>query len=255
MQTRGTSTSSVRSGRHSALMVGYFGSKGDRLRISRNINQFINGVRPFPTLSASSPILPGAPLGNITEIDSLGLSHYKGLWLSANQRHVERAAVQRVVHVVEVDRLQLPELAGGRRAEQLQHRRQRRAVRLRRAPPLRGQRHLRAAVQAATRSSTAGSSASIFQAQSGNPVNIVTNVGTFNGVANTLRPDLIGTPVITGTPNQWFSNAVCDPRIAGSCTSSSVFALPVSADGAFHFGNLGATRWSGRASPTPICRS
>jgi hypothetical protein len=32
--------------------------------------------------------------------------------------------------------------------------------------------------------------------------------------------------------------AVCDPRIPGSCTSSSVFALPVSAGGVFHFGNL-----------------
>ncbi|PYQ20754.1 MAG: hypothetical protein DMF81_17680, partial [Acidobacteria bacterium] len=31
----------------------------------------------------------------------------------------------------------------------------------------------------------------------------------------------------------------CDPRIAGSCTSSSVFALPVSPGGVFHFGNLG----------------
>jgi hypothetical protein len=31
---------------------------------------------------------------------------------------------------------------------------------------------------------------------------------------------------------------VCDPRIAGSCTANSVFALPVSAGGAFHMGNL-----------------
>ena len=38
------------------LMVGYFGSHGDRLRIPVNINQFVNGVRPFPTLSATSPI-------------------------------------------------------------------------------------------------------------------------------------------------------------------------------------------------------
>ena len=31
---------------------------------------------------------------------------------------------------------------------------------------------------------------------------------------------------------------MCDPRIAGSCTADSVFALPFSADGTFHFGNL-----------------
>jgi len=53
-----------------------------------------------------------------------------------------------------------------------------------------------------------------------------------------LRPDVIGEPTTVGTANQWFANSVCDPRIAGSCTSSSVFALPVSANGVFHFGNL-----------------
>lgn len=31
---------------------------------------------------------------------------------------------------------------------------------------------------------------------------------------------------------------MCDPRVAGSCTSSSVFALPYSANGVAHFGNL-----------------
>src|SRR5206468_5080368 len=66
------------------LMAGYFGSYGDRLRISLNINQFVNGVRPFPRLSASSPIQPGAALNNITEINSLGYSHYKALWVTAN---------------------------------------------------------------------------------------------------------------------------------------------------------------------------
>src|SRR5204863_1122040 len=44
-----------------ALMVGYMGSKGTHLITRRNINQQIDGARPFPTLSASSPILPGTP--------------------------------------------------------------------------------------------------------------------------------------------------------------------------------------------------
>ena len=79
---------------------------------------------------------------------------------------------------------------------------------------------------------------SIVQAQTGNPLNIVTNISTFNGVVNTLRPDLIGKLNVVGDPNKWFDNTVCDPRIAGSCTASSVFALPVSPDGTFHFGNL-----------------
>jgi hypothetical protein len=51
----------------------------------------------------------------------------------------------------------------------------------------------------------------VVQAQTGNPLNIVTNVTTFNGVVNTLRPDLIGSLDAIGDRNQWFSNSVCNP--------------------------------------------
>ena len=54
------------------MMIGYFGSRGDHLRLSRNLNQFVNGVRPYPRLAADSPIQPGASLGNITAISSIG---------------------------------------------------------------------------------------------------------------------------------------------------------------------------------------
>src|SRR5262249_50337043 len=82
----------------------------------------------------------------------------------------------------------------------------------------------------------------VTQIQSGSPLNVITAINTFNGVNNTLRPDLIGDPAVIGSVDRWFNNGVCDPRIttgAGACTSSSVFALPVSANGVFHFGNLG----------------
>ena len=62
----------ARDRRRLGVMVGYFGSHGDRLRIPININQFTTPggtVRPYRRLSATSPILPGAALGNITEID------------------------------------------------------------------------------------------------------------------------------------------------------------------------------------------
>src|SRR5262249_25129913 len=68
------------------VMIGYFGSKGSDLRLSRNLNQFVNGVRPFQRLSAASPILPGTGLGNIPEITSLGISKYNALWVTANKR-------------------------------------------------------------------------------------------------------------------------------------------------------------------------
>src|SRR5258708_31445677 len=61
-------------------MVGYYASKGTDLNIARNYNQFVNGVRPYPTLSASSPILPGKPLTNITVYESVGNSSYNALW-------------------------------------------------------------------------------------------------------------------------------------------------------------------------------
>src|SRR6185436_17561589 len=69
------------------VSIGYFGSKGTHLRISRNINQPVNGgARPFSNLSASSPIRPGAPLGNITQIEGSGNSSYNALWITGTKR-------------------------------------------------------------------------------------------------------------------------------------------------------------------------
>jgi hypothetical protein len=91
----------------------------------------------------------------------------------------------------------------------------------------------------------------VEQAQTGNPLNIVTGISTITGTNNLVRPDLVGSlPAITPTANvdpvtgavtsyQWFaSNTVCDPRVAGQCTSSTPLALPYSASGVAHFGNL-----------------
>jgi hypothetical protein len=97
----------------------------------------------------------------------------------------------------------------------------------------------------------------VEQAQTGNPLNIVTNLATVTG-STTVRPDLIGAlPTITPTPvvdattgavtsYTWFAggaNTVCDPRTTApanqQCTSASVFALPYNAAGVAHFGNLG----------------
>ena len=66
--------------------VTYVGSKGTDLNLDRNINQFIDGVRPFPTLSASSPIDPGATLSNIIEANGDGNSSYQALWLELKKR-------------------------------------------------------------------------------------------------------------------------------------------------------------------------
>src|SRR2546429_9941563 len=60
------------------------------LRIARNLNQLelVGGalVRPFPTVLASSPIRPGANLGNITEVTSGAGSNYSALVVELNRR-------------------------------------------------------------------------------------------------------------------------------------------------------------------------
>jgi hypothetical protein len=64
----------------------YVGSKGTDLNVGVNPNQLVNGVRPFPKLSASSPIDPGVTLGNITVQESAGNSSYNALWVTAEKR-------------------------------------------------------------------------------------------------------------------------------------------------------------------------
>ena len=222
----------------SSVMVGYFGSKGSDLRIPLNINQFVNGVRPFPRVSASSPILPGTTLGNIVEADSVGASHYKALWLSATQRlshglqfdtsYVLSKSTDYNSLSENVVRVQDSFNPAGDLGPSDYDARHRFVINTIYQLPFSG--------NAFTEGWQLGA---IVQAQTGNPLNIVTNVSTFNGVVNTLRPDLIGSLKVIGNPNQWFANSVCSPAVAGSCTSSSVFAIPVSADGTtFHLGNL-----------------
>jgi hypothetical protein len=55
--------------------------------------------------------------------------------------------------------------------------------------------------------------AALAQAQSGNPANIVISNSTVNGVANTLRPDVVGPIKIPGSVDRWFDTSVlCPPR-------------------------------------------
>jgi hypothetical protein len=219
------------------VMAGYFGSHGDRLRLSRNLNQFVNGVRPFPTLSAGSPILPGGALSNITEITDSGYSHYNALWLTANMRPIHGLQFNTSYTLsksTDTNSLNSQGIViqdstnpAGDEGPSDFDARHRFVISAIYDLPFKG-----------NRLAEGWQIGIITQAQTGNPINVLTNINTFTGVA-TLRPDLVGDPSIIGSPNQWFSNAVCDPRVAGSCTSSSVFALPVSAGGVFHFGNLG----------------
>jgi hypothetical protein len=222
------------------LMVGYFGSYGDRLRVPININQFVNGVRPFPRLAATSPISPGAALGNITEVQSTGWSHYKGLWITANRRMTGGLQLSSSYTLSKSTDTNSYDNTGANANGSLQN-----SYNLAdsEGPSDYDVRH-RFSFNGTYELPFKGNPlvegwqvVGVLQLQSGSPVNVITNINTFTGVAS-LRPDLVGDPAIVGSVSKWFENSVCDPRTAGSCTSSSVFALPVSADGTFHFGNL-----------------
>jgi hypothetical protein len=192
---------------HLAATAGYFGSRGRHLRISRNLNQPIDGVRPFAALSPSSPIQPNAPLGNIIQVESTGYSDYHALWgavrkrlsrglqldasytwsksLDTNSLNSSGFAVQ--------DGYDIPNQYGLSDFD-ARHRFVLSAIY---ELPFTGHALIRDWQIAA-----------IVQSQTGNPVNIVTGNSTLNGVPNTVRPDVTGPIRIVGSVEQWFDPSV-----------------------------------------------
>ncbi len=218
------------------VQVGYFGSKGTHLRISRNINQGPATARPFPRLSAGSPISPNTALGNITEIGSPGNSSYNALWVSANQR-LSRGFQFNASYTwsksIDYNSLNSQgvvvqdsfNVRGDRGLSDFDAR-HRFVISALYEMPFRGN-LLVEGWQLST----------IVQLQSGNPINIVTNIAALTGVTNTGHPDLIGDLRVIGERTQWFTNSVCNPT--ATCPAGTVFALPVGAGNAFRFGSLG----------------
>ncbi|HKX32857.1 MAG TPA: carboxypeptidase regulatory-like domain-containing protein [Blastocatellia bacterium] len=224
------------------VQVGYFGSKGTHLRISRNINQGATATRPFARLSANSPILPGTLLNNITEIGSGGNSSYNALWVSATKRLARGVQFNtsytwsksidynslNTQGVVIQDSFNLRNNRGLSDFDA----RHRFVVSALYELPFRGNR-LKTGWQLST----------IAQFQTGNPVNIVTDLATVTGITNTGRPDLIGDLRVIGNKDQWFTNGVCGLGANGQqvpCTANSVFFLSRA-----RFGNLGRNAVTG----------
>ncbi|HEY6118389.1 MAG TPA: hypothetical protein VIV66_00445, partial [Pyrinomonadaceae bacterium] len=192
--------------RNLLLMGGYIGSKGTHLIIRRNLNQPINGVRPYPALSPSSPILPGAPLGNITQVESAGNSSYNALWLAVNQRltrGLQFNASYTWSKSLDYNSFSTGGIVGqnsynlrGDRGLSDFDARHRFVISALYDLPFRGNQLV-----------TGWQLALIVQSQSGNPINIVTSNATVNGVANTLRPDVNGPVAIIGTADRWFDTS------------------------------------------------
>lgn len=194
--------------RNVMLMAGYFGSKGTHLRISRNINQPINGVRPFQRLSPSSPALPGAALSNIIQIEGTGNSSYNALWTTLTKRfsrNLQLDASYTWSKSIDYNSLSSPPTV----------------VTVQDSYNLRGDRGLsdydarhRLVIYGIYDLPFSGNRlfdgwrlAGILQAQTGNPLNIVTTNSTLTGVANTVRPDVTGPVEIFGEVDHWFDTS------------------------------------------------
>jgi hypothetical protein len=193
-----------------AVMAGYFGSKGTHLILRRNINQPLDGVLPYPVVSESSAILPNAPLGNITQAESTGNSSYNALWVAASKPLA--SGLQINVSYTWSKSLDYNSLSS-------------QGIVVQNSYNLRGDRGLsdfdaryRFVVRAiydlpfrSNRFVKGWQLATVLQAQSGNPVNIVTSNSTVTGVANTLRPDVLGPIAIIGSVDRWFDTSVFSP--------------------------------------------
>jgi hypothetical protein len=186
-----------------AVTVGYLGSHGRNLRISRNINQPVNGVRPFAALSAASPIQPGVALGDITRVESSGFSNYRGAWVSVTKR-LSRG-LQFDTSYTWSKSLDTNSLNSSGFAVQNSY-----DIAAEYGPSDFDARH-RFVVSAIYDLPFAGGAltrgwqiAGVVQSQSGNPVNIVTSSAALNGLPNTVRPDLVAPVHIIGSPDQWF---------------------------------------------------
>jgi hypothetical protein len=191
-------------------MVGYIGSSGTHLISRRNINQPVNGIRPYPALSNSSPILPGTSLGNITQVESSGNSSYSAIWITATRRLANNLQFDASYTwsksldynsfssggVVAQDGY---DLAGSRGLSDFDAR-HRFVLSAIYDLPFRGNRLIEG-----------WQFAVIVQSQSGNPVNIVTTNSSVNGVAGTLRPDANGPIDILGRVEAWFDTSVFAP--------------------------------------------
>jgi hypothetical protein len=183
------------------------------LIVRRNINQPINGVSPFPSLSQASSILPGASLGNITQVESAGNSSYNALWVSATRRLAR--GLQFNSSYTWSKSLDYNSFSTGGIVGQDSYN-------------LRGDRGLsdfdvrhRFVFSGIYDLPFEGNQlvegwqlAAIVQSQSGGPLNIVTSNATVNRVANTLRPDVNGPIEIIGRPERWFDTSafVAVPR-------------------------------------------
>lgn len=241
-----------------AVMVGYFGSKGTHLRQNINLNQpfYTNTTtgtqsRPFVALSPNSPIDPNLTVGtSLTDRVSNGNSNYNALWITANRRLAR--GLQFSANYTWSKSLDYASQTGSVQPENSLN------VRGDYGPSDFDARHrfvfapLYELPFKGNRLFEGWRVSSILSLQSGSPITLINAVSStaLTGVS-TNRPDQIGpvtivNQIINSGPNvgliQWLAPlSVCDPR-AGACPAGTSYAIPVSLSSTgvsiFHFGNM-----------------
>jgi hypothetical protein len=208
------------------MMIGFFGSKGTHLNIETNANQYINGLKPYATLSPSSPIDPGRSIGTITVMDSSANSAYNALWATLSRRMAKGLQFNgsytwsrsmddnsRTAEGLVVQNSYNAHADWGMSDYDARNRFSFNGIY---ELPFHSNRLV-----------SGWQIAPIVTLQSGNPISFKTSVATFTGVA-TLRPSVTG-PVYTGDAAPTNNNATYVTYVR----NPSVFIAPTNA-----FGNL-----------------
>src|SRR5207249_909713 len=216
------------------LSVAYVGMKGPPLQLTQNINQPLvtNGTygspRPFPTLPATSPVLPSqcqAPhpacsLGNINQVNSGGNSNYNALWVTLTKHFSQ--GIEFLTSYTYSKSLDYNSLSTGE-TYILQNAYNPRADY---GPSEFDVRHrfvLSGFYQLpfkANRFVGGWEVGTVVQAQTGNPLNPIVVINP--GVSLTIRPDVTGPIKVTGDPSSWFgSSSVFATEIASPCAGTT----------------------------------
>ncbi len=222
------------------LMVGYFGNKGTHLRTALNINQFLPGtsIRPYPVLAAGS-IAAGTGLGNITQWQSIGNSEYNGLWITATKRlskNLQFNTSYTWSKSMDETSYNTPGNVWGTNTPMQDSNN----LRADHAPSDFDVRHrfvfsgIYELPFKGNRAVEGWQFATVAQLQSGNPIDIVTTNTSYTGVANALRPNILG-PVPTGIGSAANGNPQYFPALTCGLTATPgcLFQVPAG------FGNMG----------------
>ena len=177
--------------------IGYYGSVGRHLRARTNQNQpNAAGVRPFLKLAANSPVDPNVSINvNIPEANNVGSSNYNAMWVTATKTFGNGLSFNMNYNWSKsLDTNSLGSQGGYTFQDSTNpgnnygpsdfDTRNHYAANAVYALPFKRNRFV-SGIQFST----------IFQYQTGNPVNL-TNTSTFTGVSGLIRPNLVG-PIVT----------------------------------------------------------